>query len=201
MKKALQFLALGLWLALQTATAQGQDLHADSVKVSSPYYLKAQFAGDIGLLSVGVGRQAFNSKLETDLSLGYLPKFVGGDDIFTLAVKSTFLPYRSVRIKNVDWKPITLGVQLGYTFGKEYFASERYLSRYPNSYYRFSTALNFYLFAGGQVNLTRVKKVQKFAGYYEFGTMGEYLISYLNNPRYLSPAKIMNLAFGMKYYL
>ncbi|WP_205499873.1 hypothetical protein [Rufibacter psychrotolerans] len=201
MKRFLLLWGLVLALGLPAHRAAAQTLPQDSVVNPSPYYVKAQFAGDIGLISVGVGRQAFNSKLETDLSLGYLPKFAGGDDLFTLAVKSTFLPYRSIRLKAVDWKPITLGVQLGYTFGEEFFASERYLSRYPNSYYRFSTALNFYLFAGGQVNFTRVKKVNRLAAYYEAGTMGEYLISYITNPRYLSPGKIFNLALGAKLYL
>jgi hypothetical protein len=187
--------ALVLLLLVGSQKVTGQE------KEWSPYYLKAQFAGDVGLASVGIGRHLFHSRLESDLSVGFLPKSVGGDHIFTVALKSTLLPFRPKAIRKIDWHPFTTGVQLGYTFGGDYFAAEGFLSRYPNSYYRFSTALNFYLFAGGQVNFTRVEKLHRFAAYYEAGTMGEYLISYLQNPRYLSPTKIFHLALGVKMRL
>ncbi|WP_207433781.1 hypothetical protein [Sabulibacter ruber] len=170
-------------------------------KELSSFYLKTQFAGDIGLVSVGVGKQSFNRKLETDVSVGYLPKKIGGDHLFTAALKSTLLPFRPVRIRKVDWHAFSTGMQLSYTFGDDFFASERYLSRYPNRYYRFSTALHLYFFAGGQVNLTRVEKFRRFGAYYEVGTMGEYLLSYLQNPGYLGPGKIFHLALGAKMRL
>ncbi|RNI26924.1 hypothetical protein [Rufibacter latericius] len=170
-------------------------------KELSPYYAKLQFAGEIGLVSGGIGRQSFNRKLETDLSLGYLPKKFGGDHILTVALKSSLLPFKPIRIKAVDWYAFTTGMQVSYTFGGDYFASERYLSRYPNSYYRFSTALHLYFFAGGQVNFTRVRPLHRFSGYYEVGTLGEYLVSYVQNPRYLDPGKIFHLALGTKMRL
>ncbi|WP_210462705.1 hypothetical protein [Rufibacter roseolus] len=196
MQRFTQFL-LGLGLFLWAFPGQGQTPE----KELSPFYLKTQFAGDIGLVSVGVGRQSLNRKLETDVSFGYLPKKVGGDHLLTIAVKSSWLATKPIKIEKVDWYPVTTGMQLSYTFGDEYFASERFLSRYPNSYYRFSTALHLYFFVGGQVNLTRVEKLNRFSGYYEMGTMGEYLISYVQNPRYLNPAKIFHLALGAKMRL
>ncbi|KAA3440349.1 hypothetical protein [Rufibacter hautae] len=196
MKRFTQFL-LGLGLLLGAFPSKGQS----PAQELSPYYVKTQFAGDIGLVSVGVGRQSFNRKLETDLSFGYLPKKVGGDHLLTVALKSSLLATKPVKIEKVDWYPVTTGVQLSYTFGDEYFASERHLSRYPNRYYRFSTALHLYFFVGGQVNLTRIEKLNRFSGYYEMGTMGEYLISYVQNPRYLNPAKIFHLALGAKMRL
>ncbi|GGK72641.1 hypothetical protein ACD591_05575 [Rufibacter glacialis] len=193
-------LALVLLTSL-TSPVLAQKLPLDSLRKPSRHYAKSQFAGDIGLVSLGLGRQFLRNRLEADLSLGFLPKKVGGDDIFTLAVKATYLPTKPVAVGRVDWWPITLGGQLGYTFGEEYFASERYLSKYPNSYYRFSTALNTYFFAGGQVNLARIRGGQRWTGYYEVGAPGEYLVSYLTNPRYLSPGKIFNLALGAKFSL
>ncbi|WP_192822493.1 hypothetical protein [Rufibacter sp. LB8] len=197
----LLLLVVGLFWS---AAAHGQDV-ADSVatpeKPLSSFYLKTQFAGSIGLVSVGVGKQSFNRRLETDLSFGYLPKRFGGDRLYTAAFKSTFFPIKPVPVRTLDWQPLSLGMQISYTFGDDFFASERFLARYPNRYYRFSTAIHYYLFAGGQVNLTRVSRLRRFSGYYEVGTMGEYLISYIQNPAYLSPAKIFNLALGVKMRL
>ncbi|MFB9862932.1 hypothetical protein EFA69_02715 [Rufibacter immobilis] len=192
-------LVLGLFLF--SAGGHAQELQPEQDRDWSPYYLKTQFAGDVGLVSVGIGKQSFSQRLETDLSLGYLPKSVGGDHIFTLALKSTLLPFKPVKVGPVDWHAFTTGMQLGYIFGKEYFASEKYLSRYPNSYYRFSTAFHLYLFAGGQVNFTRIEKLNRFKVYYEAGTMAKYLVSYVQNPKYLSPGKIFHLAIGAKMHL
>ncbi|QHL86957.1 hypothetical protein GU926_05705 [Nibribacter ruber] len=194
-------LALVLLCTDLTSSVWAQTPH-DSLHVPpSPYYAKAQFAGDIGFLSVGVGRESFNRRLNTDLSVGYLPESIGGDAIFTVALKSTMLPLKPVRLKSLDWYFITAGAQVSYTFGDEYFAWEGYLSRYPNSYYRFSTALSVYVFAGGQVDFARVPKLQKFSAYYEVGAPGEYVISYIQNPRYLSLPKIFHLALGLKMAL
>ncbi|AMM49929.1 hypothetical protein TH61_00320 [Rufibacter sp. DG15C] len=193
-------LLLGLFLFI-LITGSAQSL-PDSVHVlPSPYYAKAQFAGDIGFVSVGIGRESINRKLNTDLSVGYLPESIGGDAIFTIALKSTMLPLKPARIKTLDWYYFTAGAQLSYTFGDEYFAWEGYLSKYPNSYYRFSTALSVYVFAGGQVDFTRVPKLQKFSAYYEVGAPGEYVISHLQNPKYLSLSKIFHLALGVKMAL
>ncbi|GAA4301684.1 hypothetical protein [Nibribacter koreensis] len=197
MKRSLLF-AFALLLSVE---GFGQSLPDSGYVAPSPYYVKAQFAGDIGLLSVGIGRESFNRKLTTDVSVGYLPESVGGDAIFTVALKSTMLPLKPVRIKSLDWYYLTAGAQVSYTFGDEYFAWEGYLSKYPNSYYRFSTALSVYVFAGGQVDFMRVPKLQKFSAYYEVGAPGEYVISYIQNPKYLGLGKIFHLALGVKMAL
>lgn len=215
MRKRLTFLLTAALLGLMTPESFGQELDSTSsstsvqdeeqptpeVKEWSPYYVKTQFAGSIGLVSVGFGRQSFNGRLDTDVSLGYLPQRFGGDRIFTAALKTTFLPFKPVKVNALDWHAFTTGLQVSYTFGDEYFASERTQSRYPGPYYRFSTALRLYLFGGGQVNFTRVEKLHRFGAYYEVGTMGEYLISYIQNPKYLSPGKIFHLALGVKMRL
>ncbi|MFC6996638.1 hypothetical protein [Rufibacter roseus] len=198
MKKLFFFLLIGLLSVQTNAIAQSQAVQEEEY---SPYYLKGQFAGSIGLISVGVGKQSFNRRLESDISFGYLPKKFGGDRLYTAAFKSTFFPIKPIEVKAVNWQPLSMGMQISYTFGSDYFASERFLARYPNRYYRFSTAFRYYLFAGGQVNFARVEKLRKFRGYYEVGTMGEYLISYIQNPSYLSPGKIFNLSLGVKMRL
>ena len=171
--------------------AQSQD------NAPSAYHVKAQFAGDLGLLSLGAGRAFFHEKLEADLFLGYLPEKVGGDRIVTSAIKATYIPVKTIQLKALDWQPLRTGLQIGYTFGDEYFAFEP-RDKYPKSYYGFSTALHLYYFIGGQVNLTRVNKLSKLGVYYEVGSNAEYIISYIQNPVYLSPGKIFHLALGIR---
>lgn len=43
---------------------------------SVPDYVKTQFAGNIGLISVGAGYQLFNKVVYTELLYGFVPKAV-----------------------------------------------------------------------------------------------------------------------------
>ena len=165
-----------------------------------PYHVKAQFAGDIGLVALGAGRSFFKEKLETDLFLGYLPKKIGGQQLFTLALKGTYTPVKPIQIKSVDWQPVRTGVHVAYTFGDEYFMFEP-RDKYPKSYYGFPTAVHLYYFLGGQVNFNRVEKLNKIGAYYEVGSNLEYIISYAQNPAYLSFGKIFNLDLGIRVKL
>jgi hypothetical protein len=169
-------------------------------KTYSPYHAKLQYAGNLGFLSVGVGRTFLKEKLETDLFLGYLPEQIGGDDIWTTALKTTFVPIRPLPVGSLDWQLLRTGLQLGYTFGDEYFVSEP-RDKYPKGYYGFPTALHLYFFVGGQVDFSRVEKLSRFGVYYEFGSSAEYMISYVQNPKYLGPGKIFNLALGLRMRL
>ncbi|WP_157593656.1 hypothetical protein [Pontibacter actiniarum] len=189
------FILLATALLLQVpGKVHGQEVER------SPYYLKTQFAGDIGLVAVGFGREHLQEKLETDLFLGYLPASVGGEQILTAALKATYIPFQDIPLAMLDWQPFRTGLQLGYTFGDDYFGIEP-RDQYPKGYYGFSTALHLYYFMGGELDLARVEGLEKLGLYYEVGTIGKYLISYLQNPGYLGPGKIFHLALGVKVSL
>ncbi|MBD1398994.1 hypothetical protein H9Q13_17630 [Pontibacter sp. JH31] len=187
-------LVLGFVLLLSPDKVYSQE------QAASPYHAKVQYAGSLGLVSLGAGRSFFHEKLETDVFLGYLPEKFGGDRIFTAALKATYVPFKPIPIRSVNWQPLRTGLQLGYTFGDEYFVSEP-RDKYPKSYYGFPTALHLYLYLGGQVDFTRKEKLSRFGVYYEVGSSAEYLISYIQNPKYLGPGKIFNLALGLRMRL
>lgn len=193
MKPPIAFLTTALFLQVSTY-ALGQE------NKEPPYHVKAQFAGDIGLVSVGAGRSFLRGKVEADLFLGYLPERVGGDRIVTAAVKATCVPVKALQVRSLDWQPLRTGLQAGHTFGREYFAFEPQ-DKYPKSYYGFSTAIHLYSFIGGQVDFSRTKQLPRVGIYYEAGSSAEYLISYAQNPRYLSPGKIFHLALGVRMKL
>ncbi len=183
--------------------ATAQQIPIDSTYTepkASPYYLKAQFAGGIGFVSLGLGRHIVQDRLEADLFIGYLPESIGGDRIVTSAIKATYIAVEPYQIRSVEWQPLRTGLQLSYTFGDEYFVREPE-DKYPKSYYGFSTALHLNLLLGGQVSINKPHKLNRFAAYYEFGSNTEYIVSYIQNPKYLSHLKIFNLAFGVRMKL
>ena len=185
---------VGLLLWLSPFTSRGQD------RVFSPYHAKVQYAGSIGFVSAGIGRSFFHEKLETDLFAGYLPEGIGGDHIWTAALKATAVPFKAIPVKALDWQPLRTGLQLAYTFGEQYFIVEP-RDKYEKGYYGFPTAMHLYLHLGGLVDFARVEKLQRLGFYYEVNTSAEYLISYIQNPKYLGPGKIFNLALGVRVRL
>ena len=52
-----------------------------------PDYVKLQFAGGIGLLSIGVGYSFFKEKLEVSYFYGYVPKAVSIDDLHSVSLQ------------------------------------------------------------------------------------------------------------------
>lgn len=55
-----------------------------------PEQLKLQFAGNIGLFSIGVGKIFMKNHLQTDLFYGHVPASIGGRDLNTIALKNSY---------------------------------------------------------------------------------------------------------------
>ncbi len=106
-----------------------------------PDYVKIQFAGGIGVFAVGIGYDSRNTKLEGDFIYGYVPKKIGGITIHTVSSKITWLPIKKIELKNLIVKPISFGLLVNYTFGKQYFLFSP--ENYPFNYYDHPTALHF----------------------------------------------------------
>lgn len=161
-----------------------------------PDHAKAQFAGGIGFVSVGVGFSNKKEKLEGDFYYGYVPESVGGDHLHAISSKLTWFPVNAIHHKSLQLKPLSLGVLLNYTFGKEYFLFAP--ENYPYEYYGHPTALHAGFFMGGQANLQVNKRLKKIGVYYELGTTDVELASFLGNRRSLKPGDIFNLGIGVK---
>ncbi|MDO6390611.1 hypothetical protein Q4E40_10775 [Pontibacter sp. BT731] len=194
MERSFIIALVGLLLMLSPKAVLSQE------NAYSPYHAKVQYAGSIGFASVGIGRSFFDEKLETDLFVGYLPERIGGDHIWTAALKATAIPFKVIPVRSLDWQPLRLGLQLGHTFGEEYFIVEP-RDKYEKGYYGFPTALHLYLQLGGQLDFGRIPKLDRLGLYYEVNTSAEYLISYIQNPKYLGLGKIFNLALGVRVRL
>ena len=139
-----------------------------------PDYVKAQFAGNIGLVSVGAGYQLFDKVLYTELLYGFVPKSASkADNIHLITIKNTFPLYRKKIGENLTITPIA-GIATTLDIGTNTFTTLP--SKYPDGYY-FPTAVHFTLFGGALIHKD-FKKPKIFKGvdfYLEFGTVETYL--------------------------
>lgn len=165
-----------------------------------PRYNKLQFAGSMGVLSFGIGWDYGKKKRwETDLFLGYLPKFDGKEGHMTITLKQNYIPWK-VNIRKSRWmfEPLTVSLYLNKIFGDEFWAKEP--DKYPDKYYNVATNLRFNLSFGQRINF-QVKPIglsDRISLFYEVGTNDLYIISFFTN-KYLSLADIFNLSLGIKF--
>ncbi|ANE52040.1 hypothetical protein [Flavisolibacter tropicus] len=162
-----------------------------------PDHTKLQYAGGIGFLSVGVGYHNKKDKLQGDVFYGFTPASVGGLDIHALTVKGTWFPLKPINRKTWQLRPLSTGLQVNYTFGKQYFGFTP--DNYPYDYYKFPTALHAGAFIGGQVNkqVSSRRGIKRIGLYYELGTYDVELASYVRNRKALSVPDILNLGIGI----
>jgi hypothetical protein len=176
---------------------QGPNGYAQTKSKWIPDHAKLQFAGNIGFFSLGLGYASRRETWEGDLYYGYVPESVGGLTIHSMTLKSTWFPIHPFNRKNFQLKPLSLGLLVNYTFGKQYFGFTP--ENYPYDYYGFPTSLHVGAFAGGQVNLNHGGRIFKSTGiYYEVGTIDRQLLSYINNTGSLRPGNVLSLALGLK---
>ena len=165
-----------------------------------PSYNKLQYAGSMGLLSFGIGWDyGKKNQWETDLFIGYLPKFDGkeGHVIFTL--KENYIPWKKPLGKE-RWllEPFTVSLYINKILGDEFWDKEP--DRYPDHYYGVATNLRFNLAFGQRINF-KIKPVglsNQIGFFYEFTTNDLYVISYFTN-KYLGLTDIFSLSFGVKF--
>lgn len=164
-----------------------------------PRYQKIQYAGGMGLLSLGVGwNYGKKGQWESDLLLGYLPRFDGDQGHVTITLKENYIPWR-IRLKSDRWhfEPLTVSLYMNKIFGDEFWTKEP--DKYPDGYYGLATNLRFNLAFGQRIRfkLKPIGIAQYLSLFYELGTNDLYLISYFGN-KYLSLPDIFSLSLGIK---
>lgn len=169
-----------------------------------PTYSKLQFAGNMGLLSMGLGwNYGKRDQWETDLLFGFLPKYDSKKCKFTMTLKQNFIPW-SFYIKDgpVSVEPLSCGMYFNTVFGDEFWAQEP--ERYPSGYYGFSTKVRIHIFLGQRLTFDIPAKYRRTARqvtfFYEISTSDLYLISAFTN-KYLKPKDYLSLSFGLKMQL
>jgi hypothetical protein len=156
--------------------------------------VKLQYAGNVGLVSPGVGWGA--PRVETDVFFGWVPHEVAGVEVFSVTGKVTWLPWREPLGRRWLVRPLTLGLQLTYTFGSEYFFTLP--SKYGSRYHDFQTALHAGIAFGGTLGRLSDGRLREVGVYWELVGLDMMLFEWVRNPRTLGPTDVFSLALGVR---
>ena len=166
-----------------------------------PTHTKLQFAGNMGLLSLGTGWDyGKRNQWETDVLLGFIPKYSSKKAKVTMTLKQNYMPW-SINIgKGFSTEPLACGLYVNTVFGNQFWVNEP--DRYPKGYYGFSSKVRFHVFMGQRltydIDPQRRFMAKSVTFFYEISTCDLYVISAVNNS-YLRPRDYLSLSFGLKF--
>lgn len=175
--------------------AQSSTMESDSVKTSkyeqrltrgkefwerlAPNLYSVQFAGGMGMFSVGMGWDYGSSdQWETHLSVGFLPNRYGNPVYWTATLKENYMPWR-VGLGNspLELRPFCVALGLNSILHGDFWTSEP--DRYPGGYYGFSSRLRFILGVGQRLTVNipyeRRRLGRQLSVYYEVSTCDLYV--------------------------
>lgn len=163
-----------LWMMAVCAGISGAEPSALGRSRLLPDHVKFQFAGNMGLLSVGAGYSFLGGRLQSDIFYGYVPASYAGTSIHHITWKNTVIPWNRKISSRLSYAPLTLGAHLsGKVWNNNRETWMTLPGRYPNRYY-YPTALNLLLTAGGCVEY-RSRAGRHLGMYVEAGAPVRYL--------------------------
>ncbi len=166
-----------------------------------PTHYKLQYAGNMGLLSLGTGWDyGKQNQWETDVLLGILPEYSSDRTKLTFTLKQNYMPWSFDLNKSFSVEPLACGLYVNTVFGDEFWAEEP--DRYPKGYYGFSSKIRFHVFLGQRLtyefkNPERFSRFRSLTFFYEISTCDLYVVSAATNS-YLRPRDYLSLSFGLK---
>mgnify|MGYP000958301207 CR=1 FL=1 len=165
-----------------------------------PTHTTIQYAGNIGLLSIGTGWDyGKHRQWETNLLFGFIPKYSSKKAKITMTLKQSYIPWSIDIGKGFSVEPLSCGLYMNTVFGDQFWVSEP--ERYPKGYYGFSSKIRFHIFMGQGITFN-LGNNSRFSAkaitlFYEISTCDLYLISAATNS-YLKPKDYLSLSFGVK---
>ncbi|MEZ7875871.1 MAG: hypothetical protein QMB86_02620 [Polaribacter sp.] len=164
-----------------------------------PDYVKIQFAGNIGLISVGIGYDFFDSIWLSELLYGFVPASVSeAKQIHLITSKNTFPILTRAIGKNLTISPI-VGFTATLETGNNSFL--KIPDVFPGGYY-ITNAIHFTLFTGASfhkefTNSTIFKGADL---YFEVGTIDTYLW-YAITAKEIGVNDIFSSSVGINLYI
>lgn len=166
-----------------------------------PTHQKIQFAGGMGLLSAGIGWDyGKNNQWETDILLGFLPKYSTKHGKATFTIKQNFIPWNK-RINNIlSIDPLACGLYVNTIMDGDFWVNEP--DKYPSGYYSFSTKMRFNVFIGQRFTF-HIPPEKRFmfkniTAFYEISSSDLYIVSAFGN-KSLKPSDYLRLSFGLRF--
>jgi hypothetical protein len=169
----------------------------DLLQTITPHHIQLQYAGNIGMVSAGVGYNLANDKLHVTLMDGFTPATVAGSNINVVALKGA---YDVISIPLLRTRTLVPYAGLATTFetsgnGVYKELPERYRDR---KYYQMS-AFHLNVFAGAKLQMPVGAREQRFELYAETGTVDSYLYYYFKNSS-MNFTDMFSMALGVSYH-
>lgn len=165
-----------------------------------PTHTKLQFAGNMGLISLGTGWDyGKRNQWETDIFFGILPKYQSDRTKVTMTLKQNYLPWSIALGKDFSVEPLACGMYFNTVFGDDFWTNEP--DRYPKGYYGFSSRVRIHVFLGQRLTYDIPPRLRlgtrALTFFYEISTCDLYVVSAFTN-KYLKPRDYLSLSFGLK---
>ncbi|MCK5884155.1 MAG: hypothetical protein KAG61_10715 [Bacteriovoracaceae bacterium] len=154
-------------------------------------YAKGQFAGEIGFLSVGVGKK-FSDWYQLTGMYGYVPPAIDVDDIHTIAFKNDFTFYRPHQDISIYFDATILIV-----LGEKYWPALYNKNMTP--FYYYNSGVEGILSFGTSYELPKKWGAEHFSIYTEYGVLAQWLYFYVDNYGVVPFFDITTLTFGVNY--
>ncbi|MDX5346185.1 MAG: hypothetical protein LPJ89_00825 [Hymenobacteraceae bacterium] len=185
---------------LQAQTSSDSDSHASDTerKWYIPDHAVVQFAGNIGIVSGGVGYSYLKDKMQSDLMYGMAPGFEDASTIHIVTLKTAYHPFNLALNEKYRVEPLRVGLGISYTMGSQFYT--KWPSRYPDGYYTWSTSYRFTPFLGSSISRkigNQDKAIKMVQLYGEVGSHDLDLASYVRDS-WVSAWDIINFALGTK---
>jgi len=165
-----------------------------------PDYVKLQYAGGIGFLSVGVGYTFFKQALDVSMFYGYVPKTFSITDLHSISLQLTAKFFRIKTKKDIEILPLNFGWYAHHTFGSEFWITLP--DKYTKGYYWWSPGRNAGIFLGGEIKTKLLASKTPASGtafYVRLGSRGLYIASKAGNST-IPLTDILELGFGVAIY-
>jgi hypothetical protein len=171
-------------------------LHASAMGSSSPWlpdFMRMQYAGQAGMLSIGSGYSWWHRHAEVSANYGYVPLLVADRRVHILSERNALRLGESLALE-----PIVAGVTANVTLGNRY---QLFLPEAQRDYY-WPDALYFWFFAGPRLAYlpSQPALFRGIGAQIEAGTINQYIRSYRNN-RDVDLADILSLSLSAQIYL
>jgi hypothetical protein len=160
-------------------------------KIFPPDYLNFQYAGNLGLGSVGIGYISKNEKHNFGLSYGYLPSSVNSVEVHTVSAKGAF-NFRKHKLSERAFLNGYAGTNLLRSFTHNTYV--KFPGHFPSDYY-IANAIHLAPFLG--IKIGSRKSITKFS-YIELGTLDYYLFNRIKYRR-SKFSDSLNLCMGLTF--
>lgn len=189
-----------LMLVLTTSARAGLPDSTRTIPWYVPHFIPLQFAGNIGLLSTGMGYTSNKQNYELAILYGYVPASVALKNVHTITAKNVF-PITRYGLKSNQMLVPYVGLGLSLEIGGNAFL--KLPDHYPEKYYRFPKAVHVIGFAGVKLQHTFQAPVLFFRGvdaYAETGTVDVY-VWYKAISEHIKFHQIFSLALGINFLI